>query len=95
VSRNSTRFDRDDDEITSADVKIEKLVDFGFVRCETGVWYSADDSRIVKILPNIALISRPYILFFKRKEVNPLMKPIIVTFGLSDDEMESEQHDRS
>jgi ubiquitin carboxyl-terminal hydrolase 36/42 len=56
-----------------------------YVKCSTGVWYSADDSRVVKISANTVLLSRPYILFYKRKEVSAPLSPVIVTFGLSDD----------
>jgi ubiquitin C-terminal hydrolase len=58
-----------------------------YVRCENGVWYSADDSRVAKITPTSVLMSRPYILFYKRK-AGHLMKPVMVRFGVYDDEEE-------
>jgi ubiquitin carboxyl-terminal hydrolase 36/42 len=57
-----------------------------YVRCETGVWYSADDSRVSKISSRVVRLARPYILFYKRKIPSVPLAPVIVTFGLDDDE---------
>jgi ubiquitin carboxyl-terminal hydrolase 36/42 len=59
-----------------------------YVKCADGVWYSADDSKVVKIGPKVVLLSRPYILFYKRKVIGLPIEPVMVTFGLSDEEEE-------
>jgi ubiquitin carboxyl-terminal hydrolase 36/42 len=57
-----------------------------YVRSESGIWYSANDTHVTKIAPNVVLMSRPYIMFYKRKVVAPEHGPVIVTFGISDDD---------
>ena len=52
-----------------------------YVMCSNGIWYSADDSRVAKVSTNSVLMSRPYILFYKRRQV-PLTKPIYVHFEM-------------
>jgi ubiquitin C-terminal hydrolase len=60
-----------------------------YVRCENGVWCSADDSRVVRITAKAVLMSKPYILFYRRKTI-PEMKPVIVSFGIPGDESDWE-----
>ena len=55
-----------------------------FIRCENGFWYSINDSKVSKVSPKTVLMSRPYVLFYKRKPVRHL-KPIYVRFGLDVD----------
>ena len=52
-----------------------------YVMCSNGIWYSADDSRVAKVSTKSVLMSRPYILFYKRRQV-PLTKPILVHFEM-------------
>ncbi|OHT06400.1 Clan CA, family C19, ubiquitin hydrolase-like cysteine peptidase [Tritrichomonas foetus] len=55
-----------------------------FIRCENGNWYSINDSKVIKVPSKSVLMSRPYVLFYKRKPVR-MMKPIYVHFGLNED----------
>ena len=55
-----------------------------YVMCSNGVWYSADDSKVLKTSTKNVLFSRPYILFYKRK-TERAMKPIYATFGVPED----------
>lgn len=63
-----------------------------YVMCTNGIWYSADDSRVAKVSTNSVLMSRPYILFYKRK-VERAMKPILVKFGIPESERPPAQED--
>ncbi|OHS95273.1 Clan CA, family C19, ubiquitin hydrolase-like cysteine peptidase [Tritrichomonas foetus] len=47
------------------------------------VWYSADDTTVTKVSPKSIKLSKPYILFYRRKIV---MEPIIVQFGIPENE---------
>lgn len=57
-----------------------------FVKTTSGIWYQSDDSKIVKVTSNTVLMSRPYMLFYKRKVLRPPMKPIFVTFGVPEED---------